>query len=163
QREGAAQERHRQVLRRRHHAQAQAPRAPEGGQEAHEARRAGRDPAGGLPRGAAAGRRMRRRHPGEAAEGGREAESGGLWEQLSTLGLAVLIALAIRAFVVEPYRIPSESMLPTLLVGDHLFVNKFVYGIKIPFTRVRLPGLRAPERGDVVVFTVAKQGPQTFP
>jgi len=94
---------------------------------------------------------------------GPEAGSGGVWEQVSTLALAVLIALAIRAFVIEPYRIPSESMLPTLLVGDHLFVNKFVYGAKIPFTRVRLPGLREPKRGDVVVFTVAKQGERTFP
>ena len=94
---------------------------------------------------------------------GREGASGGLWEQVSTLAFAVLIALSIRAFVIEPYRIPSGSMSPTLLVGDHLFVNKFVYGVKVPFTRVRLPGLREPERGDVVVFTVAKQGQQTFP
>jgi len=86
-----------------------------------------------------------------------------VWEQVSTIGLAVLIALAIRAFVIEPFRIPSGSMLPTLLIGDHLFVNKFVYGIKIPFTDVRLPGLREPERGDVVVFRVGRQGGQIFP
>ena len=106
---------------------------------------------------------------GRPAEGVPEAgargkrRSGGLWEQISTLAVAVLIALAIRAFVVEPYRIPSGSMFPTLLIGDHLFVNKFVYSIKIPFTRLRLPGLREPERGDVVVFTVARRGPQTLP
>jgi signal peptidase I len=99
---------------------------------------------------------------GGDARSGREG-SGGLWEQVSTLAFAVLIALGIRAFVVEPYRIPSGSMFPTLLIGDHLFVNKFVYGIKVPFTRVRLPGLREPQRGDVVVFTVAKLGQQTFP
>ncbi len=92
-----------------------------------------------------------------------KASSGGLWEQVSTLLFAVLIALAIRAFIIEPFRIPSGSMLPTLLIGDHLFVNKFVYGVKIPFTDIRLPGLREPERGDVIVFTVAKLGPQTFP
>jgi signal peptidase I len=96
----------------------------------------------------------------EKAEG---RSAGGLWEQVSTLLVAVLIALAIRAFVIEPYRIPSGSMLPTLLVGDHLFVNKFIYGIKLPFTDVRLPGIREPKRGDVVVFTVAQRGPQTFP
>jgi signal peptidase I len=90
-------------------------------------------------------------------------QGGGIFEQVSTLAVAVLIALAIRAFVVEPYRIPSGSMYPTLLIGDHLFVNKFVYGIKLPFTRIRLPALREPRRGDVVVFTVAKRGPQTFP
>ena len=80
------------------------------------------------------------------------------WDQFGTLAVAIALALSIRAFVIEPYRIPSGSMLPTLLIGDHLFVNKFVYGIKIPFTDLRLPGLREPERGDVVVFTVAKDG-----
>jgi signal peptidase I len=82
---------------------------------------------------------------------------------VSTLVFAVIIALGIRAFVIEPYRIPSGSMFPTLLIGDHLFVNKFVYGVKIPFTDIRFPGLRDPERGDVIVFTVAKLGSQTFP
>jgi signal peptidase I len=80
-----------------------------------------------------------------------------VWDEFGTFAVAVALALSIRAFVIEPYRIPSESMLPTLLIGDHLFVNKFVYGIKIPFTDWRLPGA-APERGDVVVFTVARDG-----
>jgi signal peptidase I len=91
-------------------------------------------------------------------EAGRETASPSLFDQLTTIGFAVLIALGIRALVIEPFRIPSESMLPTLLVGDHLFVNKFVYGAKIPFTDWRLPGLREPRRGDVVVFEVARQG-----
>ncbi len=77
-------------------------------------------------------------------------------EQVLTLVVAILIALMIRASVVEPFRIPSGSMLPTLLIGDHLFVNKFIYGIRIPFTDVRMPALREPERGDVVVFVVAR-------
>jgi signal peptidase I len=106
------------------------------------------------------GRRGRKAAAEEAAE---PRSGGGFWEQVSTLLIAILIALSIRAFVIEPFRIPSGSMLPTLLIGDHLFVNKFIYGIKIPFTDVRLPALREPERGDVVVFTVAKNGPQTFP
>ncbi|MFP6630614.1 MAG: signal peptidase I [Myxococcota bacterium] len=80
-----------------------------------------------------------------------------VWEQLSTLLLAIAIALTIRVFVIEPFRIPSESMLPTLLIGDHLFVNKFAYGAKVPFTDIRLPGFREPERGDVVVFVVARE------
>jgi signal peptidase I len=98
---------------------------------------------------------------GEQRDQGGKAGQGGvkkLWEQASTLLLAVAIALSIRAFVIEPFRIPSGSMLPTLLIGDHLFVNKFVYGIKIPFTDLRLPGLRKPRRGDVVVFSVARDG-----
>jgi signal peptidase I len=78
------------------------------------------------------------------------------WDQASTLLFAIMIALGIRACVIEPFRIPSGSMLPTLLIGDHLFVNKFIYGVKVPFTETRLPAIREPERGDVIVFTVAK-------
>ncbi len=93
------------------------------------------------------------------AEGGTDAVAPSLgrrvWEQVSTLVLAVAIALGIRAFIIEPFRIPSGSMLPTLLIGDHLFVNKFTYGVRIPFTETRLPPLREPKRGDVVVFSVA--------
>jgi signal peptidase I len=97
----------------------------------------------------------------EEAKG--EAASPSILDQLTTIGLAVLLALGIRAFVIEPFRIPSESMLPTLLVGDHLFVNKFLYGAKVPFTDWRLPGLREPRRGDVVVFEVARQGGGIYP
>jgi len=92
--------------------------------------------------------------PADAAPAGLLAR---IWEQVSTLLLAVAIALTIRVFLIEPFRIPSESMLPTLLIGDHLFVNKFVYGAKLPFSDYRLPGLRDPQRGDVVVFTVARE------
>jgi signal peptidase I len=84
-------------------------------------------------------------------------------EQVNALLVAVLIALAIRAFVIEPFRIPSGSMLPTLLIGDHLFVNKFIYGVKIPFTGIRLPKIRDPERGEVIVFTVARDGQAIHP
>ena len=79
-------------------------------------------------------------------------------EQVVTLVLAVVIALLIRSVVIEPFRIPSGSMFPTLLIGDHLFVNKFIYGAKIPFTDYRLPAWREPKRGDVVVFEVARPG-----
>src|SRR5882762_11700554 len=65
---------------------------------------------------------------------------------------AIAITLFLRAFVIQAFRIPSESMKDTLLVGDFLFVNKFEYGAKIPFTHIRLPGLRQPRRGDVIVF-----------
>jgi signal peptidase I len=91
------------------------------------------------------------------------AQSESFWEQVRTVAIAVLIALTIRAFVIEPFRIPSGSMLPTLLIGDHLFVNKFVYGPKVPFTDMRLPGLREPQRGDIIVFTVSRRGNETFP
>jgi signal peptidase I len=88
--------------------------------------------------------------------GGEMTTGDAIREQIVTLVLAVVIALLIRAMIVEPFRIPSGSMFPTLLIGDHLFVNKFLYGAKVPFTDYRLPGLREPERGDVVVFEVAR-------
>jgi len=100
---------------------------------------------------------------GEADESAPRSMEARVWEQVSTLLLAVAIALGIRAFVVEPFRIPSGSMLPTLLIGDHLFVNKFVYGPKVPFSEYRLPGLREPERGDVVVFRVARNNAEILP
>lgn len=75
-----------------------------------------------------------------------------LWESFKSLAGAVAIFLVIRTFLVEAYRIPSGSMIPTLLVGDWLFVNKLVYGPHVPFTRRSLPGYAEPKRGEVVVF-----------
>ncbi|MGH0029606.1 MAG: signal peptidase I [Myxococcota bacterium] len=80
-----------------------------------------------------------------------------IWDQVGPLLLAVLIALGIRAVVIESYYVPSESMLPTLLIGDHVFVNKFVYGARVPFTDVHLPALRDPERGEIVVFALGRK------
>src|SRR5690348_4128279 len=78
-------------------------------------------------------------------------------EYAEALGAALLLALVIRTFVVQAFKIPSGSMLPTLQIGDHLLVNKFVYGprLEVPLTDVslgRLPGLRKPRQGDVIVF-----------
>jgi signal peptidase I len=66
--------------------------------------------------------------------------------------VAVLLALLIRAFVVQAFTIPSGSMMDTLLIGDYILVNKFLYGPEIPFTDTHLPGLRDPARGDIIVF-----------
>jgi signal peptidase I len=65
---------------------------------------------------------------------------------------AVLIALLITTFVIKMYKIPSRSMVPTLLVGDQLVVNKFIYGIKIPYFRNTIIPLTDPQRGDIIVF-----------
>ena len=75
-----------------------------------------------------------------------------LWENLKSIVGALAIFLLLRAFLIEAYRIPSGSMIPTLLVGDWLFVNKAIYGAHVPFTRASLPAYREPRRGDVVVF-----------
>jgi len=73
-------------------------------------------------------------------------------DYVESIGAAILIALALRAFVVEAFKIPSSSMYPTLEVGDHIFVNKFIYGVRIPWTTIKFFQLRGPERGDVMVF-----------
>ena len=75
-----------------------------------------------------------------------------LWENVKSLAGAVLIYLVIKIFLMEAFRIPSGSMIPTLMVGDWLFVNKLAYGPHIPFTKIHLPGYRTPQSGDVVVF-----------
>jgi signal peptidase I len=75
---------------------------------------------------------------------------------------ALVLTLFLRAFVIQAFRIPSESMLDTLLVGDFLFVNKFEYGPKIPFTHIRLPGLRKPKHGDVIVFQFPQDPSKDF-
>jgi signal peptidase I len=77
---------------------------------------------------------------------------GGPFETIKALGIAILLALAIRSFVVEPFKIPSGSMLPTLLIGDYLVVNKYCYGIRMPLTGSLLIPVGSPERGDVIVF-----------
>jgi signal peptidase I len=73
-------------------------------------------------------------------------------DYVESIGAAVLIALALRAFVVEAFKIPSSSMYPTLEIGDHIFVNKFIYGVRIPWTNVKFFQFRAPKRGEVIVF-----------
>ncbi|MFN2399292.1 MAG: signal peptidase I [Gemmatimonadaceae bacterium] len=75
------------------------------------------------------------------------------WEIARSILGALAIYLVIRTFFVEAFRIPSESMEPTLLVGDFLFVNKLIYGPRIPFTSIALPGYADPQRGEVVVYT----------
>ena len=77
---------------------------------------------------------------------------GWAWEWLKSFCIAVVLFLFVRAFFVEAFKIPSGSMERTLLVGDFLLVNKLVYGAEVPLSRTRLPAVRDPRRGDVVVF-----------
>jgi len=74
-------------------------------------------------------------------------------EYLEAIVIAVILALLIRAYVIQAFKIPSGSMIPTLLVGDHILVNKFIYGIKLPFSEKRVFIFRPPRRGDVIVFS----------
>jgi signal peptidase I len=75
-----------------------------------------------------------------------------LWEWVKSIGVALAIWFVLRALLVEAFRIPSSSMERTLLVGDFLFVNKALYGAEVPIIHTKLPAIREPVRGDIVVF-----------
>ncbi|WP_456430753.1 signal peptidase I [Thermosulfuriphilus sp.] len=75
-----------------------------------------------------------------------------LREYAQAILLALILALFIRTFIVQAFKIPSGSMIPTLLVGDHILVNKFIYGVKNPLTRETWISFKKPKRGDVIVF-----------
>ena len=76
--------------------------------------------------------------------------------------VAFFLALVIRAFIVQAFKIPTGSMRMTLIEGDLILVNKFIYGAKIPFTNLRLPALRPPKRGDVIVFIYPEDKSKDF-
>jgi signal peptidase I len=93
-----------------------------------------------------------------AKKSGKKSKTDTLNEWLKSIAIALVLALITRATVVQAFRIPTSSMEETLLVGDFLLVNKFLYGSKIPFTDVRLPKIREPKRGDVIVFKHPVEG-----
>jgi len=89
--------------------------------------------------------------------------SRGSFQEYSEAFVAALVmAILIRGFFFQAFEIPSGSMEPTLLIGDHILVNKFVYGIRIPFTNKRWPEFREPSRGDVVVFVYPEDRSKDF-
>lgn len=98
----------------------------------------------------------------KSASGAKKNRKEWLLENLKSLGVALLVVLAIRSSLFEAYKIPSGSMIPTLLVGDHIFVNKFSYGFKVPFMEwffenpVYVVKRDGPQRGDIVVFIYPK-------
>ncbi len=79
-----------------------------------------------------------------------------LVEYSRSLFPVILIVLLLRSFLVEPFRIPSGSMMPTLLVGDFILVNKFAYGVRLPVINTKIIGISEPQRGDVAVFRYPK-------
>lgn len=85
-----------------------------------------------------------------------------LWEWTKIFAVSVVLFAVIRTFFVEAFKIPSGSMENTLQVGDFLLVNKLVYGAEVPFTHKRLPRLREPQRGDVIVFEFPEDPTKNF-
>jgi signal peptidase I len=75
-----------------------------------------------------------------------------VWEYTKSLGIALILAFVIKTSIVEAYKIPSGSMEDTLLVGDFLLANKFLYGSRVPLLNFRLPEIRDPQPGDIVIF-----------
>ncbi len=83
-------------------------------------------------------------------------------EYVEAFGIALLIALIVRTLFLQAFKIPSSSMENTLLVGDHIFVNKFIYGYHIPFTTGRVLQFRSPRHGDIVVFVFPEDPSKDF-
>ncbi len=83
-------------------------------------------------------------------------------EYAEAILVAVVLALFIRTFVVQAFKIPSGSMKPTLLVGDHILVNKFIYGVRLPFVNTTLIPISEPRRGDIVVFKFPEDPKKDF-
>ena len=83
-------------------------------------------------------------------------------EWIESIVIAFVLAMFIRTFFIQAFKIPSGSMIPTLLVGDRLMVNKLRYGPKVPFTHKRLPGIGKIERGDILVFIFPEDKKRDF-
>ena len=83
-------------------------------------------------------------------------------EYAEAIFIAILLALVIRTLIIQAFTIPSGSMMDTLLVGDYILVNKFLYGPELPLTDHRLPGLRNPARGDIIVFKYPQDEKRDF-
>lgn len=85
-----------------------------------------------------------------------------IWEYAEAIITALILALLIRTFIIQAFKIPSGSMKPTLLVGDHILVNKFIYGTKIPFSDKRILLFKKPEKGDIIVFKYPEDPARDF-
>ncbi|MDJ0783932.1 MAG: signal peptidase I [Desulfosarcinaceae bacterium] len=95
-------------------------------------------------------KRLKAKHA--AAKAAPVKKKGALRENLEAILVAVVLALFIRTFIVQAFKIPSGSMLHTLQIGDHILVNKFIYGVKVPLAGNTLIPVKRPKRGDIVVF-----------
>jgi signal peptidase I len=94
--------------------------------------------------------------------GGANSDKGKVREYAEAFAVALVIALIVRTLLLQAFRIPSSSMENTLLIGDHIFVNKFLYGYHIPFTQGRVMKFSHPRRGDIVVFVFPEDKSKDF-
>ncbi len=103
--------------------------------------------------------RSTRRRTGSARRKGKKSVAR---EYFEAILLAVVLALFLRTLVIQAFRIPSASMEDTLLVGDFLLANKFLYGARVPFTGWRLPAVREPRPGDIIIFQYPREPDRDF-
>jgi signal peptidase I len=103
---------------------------------------------------------MKRTEPSHSRDKNRPTTQAGesFWANFKQIAIAVVLALIIKTSIVEAYKIPTSSMEDTLLVGDFLLANKFIYGAQIPLTNWRLPSFHEPRRGEVVIFIFPGDG-----
>src|SRR5688572_19033364 len=85
--------------------------------------------------------------PAKSAE-----QEQGKKDLIKALVVCFSVVVLVRSFLFEPFKIPSSSMVPTLKIGDHIFVSKFLYGLTLPFLKIELVGWSQPKRGDIIVF-----------
>ncbi len=105
---------------------------------------------------------MKNQSSAPAVEVGKKTK-GALRENIEAIVIAIVLALFIRTFVVQAFKIPSGSMKDTLLIGDHILVSKFIYGVKVPFTDgYTLIPIKDPKRGDIVVFKYPEDPDKDF-
>jgi signal peptidase I len=94
--------------------------------------------------------------------GARTKKKSSLRENIEAILVAIVLALFIRTFIIQAFKIPSGSMKQTLQIGDHILVNKFIYGIKLPFLMTTIVPIKNPKRGDIVVFKFPEDPDKDF-
>jgi len=92
----------------------------------------------------------------------RKKKKSSLRENIEAILVAIVLALFIRTFVIQAFKIPSGSMKETLLIGDHILVNKFIYGVKVPFLQTTIVPITNPKHGDIVVFKFPEDPSKDF-
>jgi len=92
----------------------------------------------------------------------RKKKKSGLRENIEAILVAIVLALFIRTFVIQAFKIPSGSMKETLLIGDHILVNKFIYGVKVPYLQTTIVPITNPKHGDIVVFKFPEDPTKDF-
>jgi signal peptidase I len=97
-----------------------------------------------------------------AAGSAATARKGKFREYVEAFGIALIIALIVRTLLLQAFKIPSSSMENTLLIGDHIFVNKFIYGYHVPYTKGRILQFTTPQHGDIVVFVFPEDPSKDF-